>query len=127
MSKSKQLYQPDTVIKNGKTCKEKNRITDRHIKRDDSKKKVKPIIKHSQVPLTSYKGITKPKKAPLSFKFVKTQIMSGSQDQKERKTASTVTTIFFKQKITTAQIRFCNYRFPSRFDEWNNNEHIKMT
>ena len=54
--------------------------------------------------------------------------MSGSQDQKERKTASTVTTIFFfKQKITTAQIRFCNYRFPSRFDEWNNNEHINMT
>ena len=53
--------------------------------------------------------------------------MSGSQDQKERKTASTVTTIFFQQKITTAQIRFCNYRFPSRFDEWNNNEHIKMT
>ena len=52
--------------------------------------------------------------------------MSGSQDQKERKTASTVT-IFFKQKITTAQIRFCNYHFPSRFDEWNNNEHIKMT
>ena len=90
-------------------------------------KKVKSKIKHSQVPLTSYKGITKPKKAPLSFKFVKTQIMSGSQDQKERKTASTVTTIFFKQKITTAQIRFCNFCSPSRFDEWNNNEHIKMT
>ena len=52
--------------------------------------------------------------------------MSGSQDQKERKTASTVTTIFFQQKITTAQNRFCNYRFPSRFDEWNHNEHIKM-
>ena len=38
-STSKQLYQPDTVIKNGKTCNEKNRITDRHIKRDDSRKK----------------------------------------------------------------------------------------
>ena len=62
------------------------------------KKTVKSIIKHSQVPLTSYKGITKPKKAPLSFKFVKTQIMSGSQDQKERKTASTVTTVFFQTK-----------------------------
>ena len=86
------------MIKNGKTCNEKNRITDRHIKRDDSKKKFKSITKHSQVPLTSYKGITKPKKAPLSFKFVKTQIMSGSQDQKERKTASTVTTIFFQTK-----------------------------
>ena len=51
--------------------------------------------------------------------------MSGSQDQKERKTAKTVT-FFFKQKITTAQIRFCNYRFLSRFDEWNHNENIKM-
>ena len=105
------------MIKNGKTCNEKNRISDRHIKKLFQKKKVKSKIKHSQIPLTSNKGITKPKKAPLSFKFVKTQIMSGSQDQKERKTASTVTTIFFKQKITTAQIRFCNYRFPSRFDE----------
>ena len=80
-------------------------------------KKVKSIFKPSQVPLTSYKGITKPKKAPLPLKFVKTQIMSGSQDQKERKIASTVTTIFFEQKITTAQIRFCNYRLTSKFDE----------
>ena len=79
--------------------------------------KVKSIIKPSQVPLTSYKGITKPKKAPLYFKFVKTQLMSGSQDQKETKNASTVTTIFFEQKITTAQIHFCNYRFPSRSDK----------
>ena len=91
------------MIKNGKTCNEKNRITDRHIKRHDSRKKVKSIIKHSQVPLISYKGITKPKKAALSLKFVKTQKMSGSQDQKERKTTSTVTTIVFEQKITTAQ------------------------
>ena len=59
---------------------------------------MKSIIKPSQVRLTSYEGITKPKKAPLSFKFVKTQILSGSQDQKERKTASTVTTIFFEKK-----------------------------
>ena len=106
------------MIKNGKTCNEKNRITDRHIKRhDSSKKKVKTIVKPSQVPLTSYKGITKPKKAPLPFKFVKTQIRSGCQDQKERKTASTVTKNFFEQKITTAQIRFCNYRLTSNFDE----------
>ena len=87
------------MIKNRKTCNEKNRITDRHIKRDDSRKKtVKSIIKHSQVPLTSYKGITKPKKAPLSFKFVKTQIVSGSQDQKERKTASTGRQFFSNKK-----------------------------
>ena len=60
------------------------------------RKKVKSIIRPSQVPLTSYKGIAKPKKAQLPFKFVKTQIMSGSQDQKERKTASNVT--FFSNK-----------------------------
>ena len=59
MSTSKKLCQPVTLIKNGKTCNEKNRITDRHIKRHDSRKqKVKSIIKPSQVPLTSYKGIT---------------------------------------------------------------------
>ena len=59
---------------------------------------MKTIIRPSQVPLTSYKGFTKPKKAALAFKFVKTQIMSGSQDQKERKTASTVTTLFSNKK-----------------------------
>ena len=59
---------------------------------------MKSKIKPSQVPLTSYKGITKPKKAPLSFKFVKTEVMSGSQDQKERKTASNVTTFFSNKK-----------------------------
>ena len=73
------------------------------------------------------KGIKNTQKAVLSFKFVKTQIMSGSQDQKERKTASTVTTIFLEQKITSAQIRFCNDRWPSRLVEWTNNEHIKIT
>ena len=41
---------------------------------------------------------------------MKTQGISGSQDQKETKTASTMTTIFFGQKITTEQIRFCNDR-----------------
>ena len=51
MSTSKKLCQPVTLIKNGKTCNEKNSITDRHIKRhDSSKKKVKSIIKPSQVP-----------------------------------------------------------------------------
>ena len=39
-STSKKLCQPVTVIKNGKTCNEKNRITDRHIKRHDSSKKI---------------------------------------------------------------------------------------
>ena len=38
-----------------------------------------------------------PKKTALSFKFVKTQGISGSQDQKERKTASTLTTFFGKK------------------------------
>ena len=59
---------------------------------------VNKIIKPSQVPLTTYKGINKPKKAPLPIKFVKTHIMSGSQDQKERKTASNVTTFFSNKK-----------------------------
>ena len=70
-------------------------------------KKLKSKTKHSKVPLTSKQGMIDPKKAALSFAFVKTQGMSGSQDQRERKTASTVTTTVFGQKITTAQIRFC--------------------
>ena len=74
-------------------------------------KKMKSIIKPSQVPLTSYNGITKPKKAPLPFKFVKTQIMSGSQEQKEKKTASYVTPFFSskkspQRKFTSATIAF---------------------
>ena len=40
MSTSKKLCQPVTAIKNEKTCNEKNRITDRHIKRHDSSKKI---------------------------------------------------------------------------------------
>ena len=39
MGTSKKLFQPVTVIKHGKTCNEKNRITDKHIKRHDSRKK----------------------------------------------------------------------------------------
>ena len=38
-----------------------------------------------------------------------------------------MTLTFFGQKITTTQIRFCIDRLLSRIDEWNNNEHIKMT
>ena len=75
-------------------------------------KKVKSIIKPSQVPLTSYKGITKPKKAPLSFKFVKTQIMSGSQDQKERKTASNVTTFFSNKKSPQRKFASVTIAYP---------------
>ena len=59
---------------------------------------MKSKIKPSQVPLTSFKGITKPKKAPMPFKFVKTQIMPGCQDQKERKTVSNMTTFFSNKK-----------------------------
>ena len=50
-----------------------------------------------------------PTKAALTFKFEKTQGMSDSQDQKERKTASTETKTF-SDKNTAAQIRFCNDR-----------------
>ena len=94
------------MIKNGKKCNEKNRITDRHIKRHASRKKLKSIIKPSQFPLITYKRFNKPKKAALAFKFVKTQIMSGSQDQKERKTASNVTTFFSDKK--TLQRKFAS-------------------
>ena len=87
------------MIKNGKTCNEKNRITDRHKKRHDStEKNLKSKTKYSQVPLTSKQGIINTKKAALSFNFVKTQGMSGSQYQKERKTASIMTTIFSDKK-----------------------------
>ena len=48
----------------------------------------------------------KPEKAKSSLKFLKSQGMSGSQDQK--KTALSVTAIFFGQKFTKAQISFCN-------------------
>ena len=58
------------------------------------KKKLKSRTKHSQVQITSKQRIINPKKAALSFKFMKTQGMSGNQDQKERKTAGTVTTTF---------------------------------
>ena len=70
-------------------------------------KKLKSKTKHSQVPLKGKKCIINPIKAALSFKFIKTQVMSSSQYQKERKTASTVTTTFFGQKIISAQIHFC--------------------
>ena len=98
------------MVKNGKTCNEKNRITDRHIKRHDStEKNLKSKTKHSQVPLTSKKSIIDPEKAALFLKLMKTQGVSESQDQKERKTASTVTTNF-RTKITSAQVRFSNDR-----------------
>ena len=71
-------------------------------------KKLKSIIKHSQVTSTK-KMHYQPTKAALTFKFEKTQGMSDSQDQKERKTASTETKTF-SDKNTAAQIRFCNDR-----------------
>ena len=62
------------------------------------KKKLKSRTKHSQVPITGEQCIINPKNAALSFKFMKTQGMSVSQDQKERKTASTVTITFSDKK-----------------------------
>ena len=72
-------------------------------------KKMKTIIKRSQVTSTSKKCIINSRKAALSFKFMKTQGMSGSQDQKE-KNCQYCDDNFFRTKITTAQIRFCNDR-----------------
>ena len=86
------------MIKNGTTCNEKNRITDRHIKGHDStEKELKSKTKHFQVPITSKQCIINPKEAALSFKLMKTQGISGSQDQKE-KTASIMTTTFSDKK-----------------------------
>ena len=73
--------------------------------------KVKSITKPSQVPLIKYKGITKTKKAALAFKFVKIQIMSGSQDQKERKTASNVT-FFSNKKSPQRNFASANIAYP---------------
>ena len=57
-----------------KICNEKNHITDRHIKRHDStEKKLKTIIKHSQVTSRGQKCIINPKKAAQSLKFMKTR------------------------------------------------------
>ena len=61
-------------------------------------KKLISKTKHFQEPTTSEKCIINPKKAALAFKFMETLGMSGSQDQKERKTASTVTTTFSDKK-----------------------------
>ena len=61
-------------------------------------KTLKSKTKQSQVPIASKQGINNPKKAALSFKHKKTQGASGSQDKKERKIASTVTTTFSDKK-----------------------------
>ena len=58
-------------------------------------KKLKSKFKRSQVTSTIERCIINTRKRALSFKFMKTQVMSGSQDQKEKKAASTLTTIFF--------------------------------
>ena len=65
-------------------------------------KKLKSIFKHSQEPITSKGMQYQPKKAALSFKCVKTQGVSGSQDQKERKTASIETKTFSDKKHHSA-------------------------
>ena len=58
-----------------------------------------------------------PKKAALTFKFVKTQGMSDSQDQKERKTASTETKNFSDKK--TSQRKFASATIANPVDLTN--------
>ena len=77
------------------------------------KKKLKSISKHSQVSLTIKHCIIKSKKAPLSFKFVKTQGMSGSQDQKKWKLTVRWQNFFWKKDNSAFCI--CNDRYP---DTW---------
>ena len=58
------------MIKNGKTFNEKNSITDRHKKRDDStEKKLKTIIKHSQVTSTNKQIHYQPQKGSSVFQI----------------------------------------------------------
>ena len=58
------------MIKNGKTFNEKNRITDRDIKRHDStEKKLKTIIKHSQVTSISKQMHYQPQKGSTVFQI----------------------------------------------------------
>ena len=62
------------------------------------KKKWNKKIKHTQVTSTIEKCIINTKKAALSFKFMETQVMSGSQDQKEKKNCQYSDDRFFRTK-----------------------------
>ena len=86
------------MIKIGKTCKEKNRITDRHIKRHDSTEKLKPKIKHSWVALTTQKSVAG------YFKDVKTEETFSSQPRPEASGNYQFVITFLRQN-TPAQIR----------------------
>ena len=71
---------------------------------------MKTNIKHSQVTSTSKKMHYQLQKGSSVFQIYENKECLVVKTKKERKTASTVTTTFFGQKITTAQIRFCNDR-----------------
>ena len=58
---------------------------------------------------------------------MKTQGRSGSQDKKEIKTASSVTTIFSDKKSPQRKFASAKIANPVNPDEWSNNELIKIT
>ena len=58
----------------------------------------------------THNALTTQKNVAVYFKDVKTEETFSSQDQKLVETTNFVTTTFFGQKITTAQIPFCNDR-----------------
>ena len=67
-----------------------------------------------------------PKKAALYFKFMKTQGMSGSQDQKKRKTASSLTKTFSDKE--SPQRKFATVTTTNSVDLMNGTTmNIKMT
>ena len=108
MSTSEWEYQPDAVIKNGKTFNEKNHITDRHIKRHDStEKKLKTIIKQSQVTSTSKKLHYQPQKGSSVSQIYENKECLVVKTKKKEKLPVLWRQLFSDKKITRAQIRFC--------------------
>ena len=74
------------MIKNGKTFNEKNRITDRHKKRlDSTEKKLKTIIKHTQVTSTSKKRHYQPQKGSSVFQVYENKECLVVKTKKEEK------------------------------------------
>ena len=57
-----------------------------------------------------HNALTNQKIVAVYFNDVKTEDTISSQDQKLVKTTNLWRQLFLGQKITTAQIRFCNYR-----------------
>ena len=83
-----------------------------NIKKDTFQKHKNQNPKHRS-PINSqqtHNALIIQKHVAVYFKDVETEETFSSQDQKPVETTNFVTTTFFEQKITTAQIRFFNNR-----------------